>query len=72
MRTATDAPRTRRIGSRRRRLAPNTPTPDPRVLASRPDAPDDDVTERVDLIEFEWQGDHGVQPVVLLSKRLLD
>jgi hypothetical protein len=72
MRAATELPRARRAGSRRRRLAPNTRAPDPRILASKAEAPDDDLTERVRLIEFEWQGDHGIQPVILLSKTLLD
>jgi hypothetical protein len=72
MRTATDAPRMRQTGSRRRRLAPNTPTPDPRMLAARPAPADDDATARVHLIEFDWEGDHGTQAVILRRKRLLD
>ncbi len=72
MRTAAEAPRTRLIGSRRRRLAPTAPAPDPRALAGRIDVHEDDLTERVQLVEFEWPGGHGVQPMVLLSKRLLD
>ncbi len=72
MRAACDAPRRRRIGSRRRRLAPNAPAPDLRVLASRADAPLDERAERAELLEFDWLGDHGRQTVILKSTMLLD
>jgi len=42
------------------------------VLASTSDAHGDDVTERVQLIEFDWLGDHGRQTVLLRSTTLLD
>jgi hypothetical protein len=72
MSVANDAPRRRRIGSRRRRLAPNSPAPDLRVLASTADVPLDERTERVELLEFDWLGDHGRQTVILRSTTLLD
>jgi hypothetical protein len=67
-----DAPRRRRIGSRRRRLAPNAPAPDLRVLGSGADAPLDERTGRVGLLEFDWLGDHGRQTVIVRSTTLLD
>jgi hypothetical protein len=72
MRATRDAPRTRRAGSRRRRLAPNAPAPDLRVLGSGADAPLDERTGRVGLLGFDWLGDHGRQAVILRSTTLLD
>ena len=72
MRATLDAPRTRRAGSRRRRLAPNAPAPDLRVLGSTADAPLDERTEHVELLEVDWLGDHGRQTVILRSTTLLD
>jgi hypothetical protein len=71
MRATLDAPRTRRAGSRRSRLAPNAPAPDLRVLGSTADAPLDERT-CVELLEVDWLGDHGRQTVILRSTTLLD